>query len=134
MSECPGHWTGDQRRRNMTRMALASLIGDCIRINGWSAAEVARRGNRADERLTKSDVSNYQLRGMPTIVPYKIRALARGLDVPPYRVALAVLEDVGIAVPQDVRSPERAVEHDHTLTAQARRHLLAILREARTDA
>jgi hypothetical protein len=118
----------------MTRMALAALISDSTRLNGWSDAEVARRGNRPDERLTKSDVSNYKLRGMQTIVPYKIRALARGLGLPPYRVAVAILEDVGISVPLDVRSPEQAIEHDHTLTSHARRHLLAMLREARADA
>jgi hypothetical protein len=117
----------------MTRMALSALIGDSVRLNGWTDAEVARRGNRADERLTKTDVSNYQKHGMTTIVPYKIRALARGLGLPPYRVALAVLEDVGIVVPLDVRSPEQAIEHDHTLSVTARRHLMAMLREARAD-
>jgi hypothetical protein len=117
----------------MTRMALAALIADSTRTNGWSEAEIARRGNRADERLTKTDVSNYKLRGMQTIVPYKIKALARGLGLPPYRVAIAVLEDVGITIPMDVRSPEQAIENDHTLSTHARRHLLAMLREARSD-
>lgn len=115
----------------MARMALASLIDDTEARNEWRDTKVAEQAKDRGHTLTKSDISYYRTNGMRTLKASKVLALAAGLQVPPYRVALAVLEDLGIGVPLDVRSPEEAISHDHTLSALTRRHLLAMLREDR---
>jgi hypothetical protein len=112
----------------MTRMALTALIDDTIERNDWrSDTRVVQQAADRGHKLNKAEVSSYRLRGMKQIVPEKVIALAAGLQVPPYRVALAVLADAGIDVPLDVRSPELAIEHDPTLSVAARRHVLAII-------
>lgn len=115
------------------RTALAALIDDTRERNQWSDPDIARRATSRGHRLLKSNISDYRLRGMPTIVPAKIRALAAGLELPPYRVALAVLSDHGIDVPTDVRTPEDAIHHDHTLSAHARRSLLLLIEQDRAE-
>lgn len=111
----------------MTSMALVSLIEDVSARNEWQDADLVRRAQSRGHRLTKSDVSDYRHRGMRTLVPAKVKALAAALGVAPYLVALAVLADMGIDVPMEARRPEEAIEHDHTLSVKAREHLLAIL-------
>lgn len=83
-------------------------------------------------KLTTSDVSLWRLQGMRTLVPAKVVGLAAGLHVPPYRVALAVLSDLGIDVPLEVRTPEAAIHHDAELSARAKDWLLSILERERT--
>lgn len=115
----------------MTRMALAALIDDTEARNDWRDPKVAEQAKDRGHVLTKSDISYYRLNGMRTLKASKVHALAAGLQVPPYRVALAVLHDLGIDVPLDIRSPEEAIQHDHTLSAITRRHLLAMLKDER---
>lgn len=115
----------------MRTMALQALIDDTIGRNDWHDTDVARRANDRGYKLTRSDISYYRRHGMRTLVPAKVRALAIGLQLPTYRVAVAVLADLGIDVPLDVRTPEAAIEHDHTISALARRSMLTILREDR---
>lgn len=117
----------------MRRMALHALIDDTIKRNEWTDTRVVQQAKDRGYTLTTSDVSNFRHQGMKQIVPAKIIALAAGLQVPAYRVALAVLADAGIEVPLDARTPELSIEHDHTLSAFARRHLLAILKEDRKN-
>lgn len=115
----------------MSGVALQALIDETISRNDWRDTEVSRRAISRGHKLTPSDISWYRRHGMRTVVPAKVRALAVGLQLPTYRIAVAVLSDLGIDVPLDVRTPEAAIEHDHTLSAVARRSLLAILREDR---
>lgn len=116
----------------MADMALAALIDGVEARNDWTDTRVVQQAKTRGHKLTTSDVSDYRHRGMKQIVPAKIRALAAGLELPPYRVALAVLTDHGVEIPMDIRSPEQAIEHDETLTASVRRSLLAILRQERS--
>ena len=118
---------------DVIRSALTALIDDTEAREDWTDTQVAAQAKGAPRRLTKQDISNYRVKGMKQIVPGKIIALARGLRLPPYTVALAVLADANIEVPFDARSPEQAIEGDHTLTAATRRHLLAILKEERAS-
>lgn len=111
----------------MSTMALAALIDDTKTRNDWTDPMIAERGSRDGYRLTKSDVSNYRRFGMRVIVPNKIKALAQGLGMPSYQVALAILADNGIVVPLEQTRPEVAIERDVTLTAASKRALLAIL-------
>jgi hypothetical protein len=68
---------------------------------------------------------------MRNIVPAKIIALGRGLQLPAYRIAVAVLSDVGIDIPFDVNTPEDCIAADLSLSASTKRSLLAILRAER---
>lgn len=116
---------------DMKRTALAKLIDETLERNEWPAAEVARNATRSGHMLTTSDVSLYRKQGMPTLVPGKVIALAAGLRLPAYRVAVTVLEDLGINVPVDVRTPEAAIHHDHTLTARTKEQLLLLIEHDR---
>lgn len=116
----------------MTGMALAALLDDTEARNDWSDRAVIAQAARAGCTLTRQDITNYRHIGMKHINPDKVKALAAGLQLPPYRVVQAVLTDHGIGLPFDVRTPEEAVAHDHTLSAATRRALLAILNEARS--
>lgn len=107
--------------------ALARLIDGTLRINGWSDREVVRHAVQQGHRLTRSDVSLYRQQGMKTLVPGKVKGLAAALRLPAHRVAVCVLEDLGIVVPADVRTPEEAVEQDETLTADTRESVLLLL-------
>jgi hypothetical protein len=111
----------------MAGMALAALIDSIEEINEWKDTRVVRQATDRGHKLTSSDISDYRHRGMRTIVPAKILALAAGLQIPAYRVALAILHDVGIIVPQDVRTPEDAIANDHTLSAFTRDSLLVLI-------
>lgn len=111
----------------MAGMALAALIDSIEEINEWKDTRVVRQAADRGHKLTSSDVSDYRHRGMRTIVPAKILALAAGLQIPAYRVALAILHDAGIVVPQDVRTPEDAISHDHTLSAYTRDAILVLI-------
>lgn len=119
----------------MPYVALQSLIDDTIRRNeGWTDVSVAARGTTPERKLTPSDISYYRRHGMRTLVPAKVRALALGLRLPAYRVAVAVLSDLGIDVPLEVRTPEEAITHDHTLSARTRDALLALIELDRSGA
>ena len=112
-------------------MALAALIDDTEGLNHWSDRDVVRQAEAQKANLSRQDITNYRHRGMRTIVPDKIAALAAGLRLPTYRVAVAVLADHGIELPLDMATPESAIGHDHTLPAATRDALLAILKDAR---
>lgn len=114
--------------------ALANLIDEVRARNDWSGPEVAKRATDAGHKLTTSDLTDYKMRGMRHINPDKVIALAHGLQIRPYQVALAVLADNGIVVPVDARAPEDAIEHDATLSAAARKFLRAIMAADRADA
>lgn len=121
------------------RGALATLIDDVIdrnggREQGWSDRRIVRDAQARGYRLTASDVSLYRQQGMKTLVPAKVIAVAAGLHVPPYRVALAVLSDLGIDVPLEARTPEAAIHHDPTLSVRAKDWLLSILQKERAEA
>lgn len=116
------------------RGALAALIDDTEERNEWTDRRVAQQATEAGCKLTKSDVSQYRQQGMRTLVPAKVTALGAGLKLPAYRVALAVLSDLGVAIPQDVRSPEDAIHHDHTLSARTRETLLLLIEQDRRQA
>lgn len=112
----------------MTRSALIELIDDTRRRHGWNDASIARDASNRGHKLTRQDIGNWRAaEGMTRPSPDKMRALAAGLQLPPYRVALAVLADMGIEVPLEVRTVEDAIEHDHTLSPHARAQLLALL-------
>lgn len=114
-------------------MALAALIDDVEARNEWRDTDVVRHATSLGLKLTTSDMTDYRLRGMKHLVPAKIVALGRGLQIPPYRVAIAILSDKGIDFPLDVRTPEDAIDADIQLSAATRRNLLAILREDRAN-
>lgn len=116
------------------RGALAALIDDTERVNEWTDRRVAQQATDAGHNLTKSDVSYYRTKGMRTLVPAKVAALGAGLKVPAYRVALAVLSDLGVHIPQDVRTPEDAIHHDHRLSARTRETLLLLIEQDRRQA
>lgn len=120
------HSIGDVRRT-----ALAGLIDDTEARNDWRDTTVVRQAAAAGHKLTTSDVSLFRRHGMRTLSPMKVRALAAGLKLPAYRVALAVLVDLGIDVPIEAHTPEQAVAHDHTLSAHMRDVLLALIRQDR---
>lgn len=115
----------------MADMALATLIDRIEEINDWTDTRVVKQATARGHKLTTSDVSDYRHRGMRTIVPAKIIALAAGLQIPAYRVALAILHDAGIDVPQDVRSPEDAIANDDRLSVNTRESLLLLLERER---
>lgn len=92
------------------RMALAALIDDTESRNDWRDTRVVEQATKAGHKLTTSDISNYRTVGMRRLVPAKMRALAAGLRLPPYRVAVAALADLGIDVPLQVLTPEEAIE------------------------
>lgn len=94
---------------------------------------MTRAAARKGHKLTTSDVSNYRQMGMKQLSPDKVRALAAALDLPAYRVAVAVLEDLGIVVPLDMTTPERAVEQDPSLPVHVKRTVLLILQQARGE-
>lgn len=111
--------------------ALAALIDRTEEANQWSDADVARRAEGHPTRLTPQDISNWRHNGMKQLVPGKVVVLAHGLGLPAYRVAVAVLADLGIDVPLDARSPEAAIHHDHTLSDASRNWLLTVLERER---
>lgn len=116
-------------------LALAELIDETKRINGWSDMDIVRRAQqrRPNVRLTKQDVSGWRNHGMQHLNPLKVDVLAVGLRIPAYRVALAVLADQGIEVPVEVRTPEEAIRHDHTLTAHTRETVLLLIEAGRRE-
>jgi hypothetical protein len=112
----------------MKRSALIELIDETIRRNGWTDASVARDATNLGHKLTRQAIGNWRGDGgMKLLSPERVRALAAGLHLPPYRVALAVLEDLGIEVPVEVRSVEDAIHHDHQLAPHTKEQLLALL-------
>lgn len=115
----------------MAGMALAALIDEIEEINEWTDTRVVKQAAERGHKLTTSDVSDYRHRGMRTVVPAKIRALAAGLQIPAYRVAVAILHDAGIDLPQDVRTPEDAIANDHTLSLHTREALLLLIEKDR---
>lgn len=115
----------------MAGMALAALIDAVREGNGWSSNDIARRAEKAGYKLTDNDISVYKTKGMRTIVPKKIEALAYGLNVPAWRVVVAALVDKGIDLPLDVRRPEDAIQADPTLPEATKSALMAILTHAR---
>ncbi len=119
---------------DVKRTALADLIDATEERNGWQDTDVARQAVERGQRLTKSDVSNYRRTGMPTLVPAKMAALASGLRVPTYVVAVAVLSDHDIDVPLDDTTPEQAIERDFSLPAADRDNVLLLLQAARDRA
>lgn len=114
-------------------MALATLIDGIRELNQWSDKTIARQAVAAGHNLTPSDLTNYRRMGMKTLVPAKVVALGAGLKIPAYRVAVAVLQDLGIDVPLDSSPPERALELDISLPVHTKRAVLALLRQARED-
>jgi hypothetical protein len=114
------------------KTALARLIDDTRDRNEWHDPEIAQRATSRGYKLSTSDLSNYRVRGVKTIVPAKVIALAAGLQIPPYRVAVAMLEDLGIVVPLEVLTPEAAIHHDYTLAVKTRDFLLAMIERERS--
>lgn len=113
---------------------LGDLIVDVERTNGgWSDREVCRQAERQGHNLTPTDVYNYRHQGMKTLVPAKVIGLAAGLQIPPHRVAAAVLADLGIPIPRWDVTPEQAIAQDISLPAHDRRRLLGMLEQARAD-
>jgi hypothetical protein len=115
------------------RGELAALIDGIRARNQWTDRQVVQNAKSAGHQLTTSDVSLYRISGMKNLVPTKVVALAAGLRTPPYRVAVAVLADLGIEVPLEARTPEAAIQHDTTLSAKAKDWLLSILERERVD-
>lgn len=112
---------------------LAALVRDTKARNDWSDTDVARRGTqRSGHVLTSNDISAWRTIGMKHINPGKLLALAAGLELPAYRVGIAVLTDFGMEPPADVRTPEEAIAHDHTLSAHTRDSLLLLLNRERS--
>lgn len=113
--------------------AMGRLVDATLPMNDESANAAAQRGEKAVKRLspkhrfTKSDISDLRNGKRPTLVPEKIIGLAAALQLPAYKVAIAWLADHGIDIPQDVRTPEDAIAHDHTLSARVRRDLLTLI-------
>lgn len=112
---------------NVASNELAALIDRTEKINEWSDRDVARHASVRGHKLTSSDLSLYRRHGMRTLVPAKVRAIAAGLQLPAYHVAIAVLSDLGIDIPLEVRTPERAVELDETIPKRTRDILLGII-------
>lgn len=114
---------------HMNSSSLIELIDDTIRRNvGWTDSSIAHEATQLGHKLSRQDINGWRTGGGMTLLsPKKVRALAAGLHLPVYRVALAVLADLGIDVPQDVRTPEDAIHHDHGLSPHAREQLLALL-------
>lgn len=109
---------------------LIALIDDSIgRHHGWNDSAIAKEARNRGHKLTKQDISNWRRAGGMgrQLSPRKVAALAAGMHLPAYRVAVAVLADMGIDVPMEVRSVEDAIHHDHTLSPHVRRQLLALL-------
>lgn len=107
---------------------LVRLIDACLAANDESGNDAVRHAVTAGHKFSKSDLSDFRADKPATLVPAKILGLAAALQVRPYRVALAWLADHGISVPEDVRTPEDAIAHDHTLSARGRRDLLALVK------
>ncbi|HET6916077.1 MAG TPA: hypothetical protein VFH56_08305 [Acidimicrobiales bacterium] len=107
-------------------MTLRELIRDA-REAGESYSSIAARAQRRGHNLSKSDVGNFGTGTYRTFIPEKIIALADGLDMPLYRVAVAFLAEHGIDLPLDVRTPEDAIRADPTLSQRTRQTLLVIL-------
>lgn len=114
-------------------VALNELIDAVIARNGWQDADLPRSAARKGYKLTPSDVSNYRQMGMKQLSPNKVAALAAAMEIPTYRVAVAVLEDLGITIPLDMTTPERAISQDPALSVATKRILLLILEQARAD-
>lgn len=126
------HWRVHGKGVNVIGMkhgALVALIDDMLRRNGWTDSSIAQEATQLGHKLSRQDIGNWRKTGgmVKKLSPDKVRALAAGLHLPPYRVAVAVLADLGIDVPMDVRSPEDAIHHDHTLSPHTRKQLLALL-------
>lgn len=114
----------------MKRSAFLALIDDHkARHAGCTDSAVAAHAQGRGYNLTKQDINNWRKAGrMPSLQRVdKVQAVAAALGVPPWRVAVAVLSDMGIDVPIEVRSPEDAVRADPTLSTQLRKQLLALL-------
>lgn len=118
----------------MERMALAALIDDTIHRNGWNDRDVVRRAADREHKLNPQEITNYRQSGMKHLSPAKIKALAAGLGVPAFAVALAALRDHGIDMPVEIRDPEGAVQADYTLSEATKRHVLLLIKEDRSDA
>jgi hypothetical protein len=121
----------------MTRVTplprLAALIAETLQRNQWTDRDVARRATAQSYNLTKSDISNYRTLGMQHINPEKVQGLAAGLQLPAYRVMATLLSDFGIDIPMDIRTPEDAIAHDHTLSANTRESVLLLLERDRAN-
>lgn len=118
----------------MAGMALGTLIDEVLRERQWPQQELVRRAEQAGYKLNRTEVSDWRAsKGWVTLVPENVRTLATALGVPAYRVAVAVLQDMGISVPLDESTPERAIELDTSLPRPTKQALLAVLREARSS-
>lgn len=111
--------------------ALARLIDDTERRNQWTDRRIVAQATRSGHKLTTSDMTLYRQRGMRTLVPAKVRALAAGMNLPAALVAATVLEDLGIPMPLDVRSVEDAIRRDPELSARTRQTLLLLVEQDR---
>lgn len=125
-------WTLGGSSRNMTAMHLGALIDAVEQSDGLNDRDIVRRAERRDFKLNATEISDWRREGMgPQISPKKVHALAAGLGVAPWRVAVAALCDHGIVIPVDKLTAEQAIAADAELPAAARRVILAALREAR---
>lgn len=114
-----------------TSNPLARLIDETREANGWSDYDIARRAKAAGHQMSKSTISDIRTKGVATIVPDKVRALARGLDLPVSEILRAMLETAGLPVGPASSSPEQAVRADPQMPAVVKSQLLAMIREVR---
>lgn len=110
---------------------LARLIGETLERNKWTYDKIVQRARERGGNLSRSDITLYRQNKVEMLNPDKILGLALGLGLPPYRVALTFLADRSIDVPADVRTPEAAIHHDHTLSERTREILLRIIEDER---
>lgn len=117
----------------MTSNPLARLIDATREANEWSDYDIARRARNAGHQMSKSTISDIRTKGVVTIVPDKVRALAVGLELPVSEVLRAMLETVGLPAGSSSSSPEQAIRRDPDMPALAKRQLLAMIRQVRSD-
>lgn len=113
------------------KTALRALIEETLRRNQWTAEKRIDWAVANGYEIGRTQVSDFRGGKFTYLSPERIIALAAVLDLPVERVAVAALADLGIQIPQDVATPEEAVQHDHTLTAYTRQRLLDLIEQDR---
>lgn len=114
--------------------ALAVLIDETRAANNWSDQDVADRASKSGYKLSKSNIS--RIRNSPVVALNidTVSALAEGLRIPRSVVAFAALASMGIvALDSGQLTADAAISRDPTLTAENKKHLLALLSSMRVS-
>lgn len=117
----------------MRQSHLGALIEQQQLLNNLSYSDIARRAQEQGEKLGKSNIGRVASGENPSLSRATIYGLAAGLGVTAATVARAALADMGIILAEQGADSETAIRTDSSLSEHARRLLLTMLAQLKSD-